>query len=66
MALDGTNKGMRQAAQALARIGITQDPAIAFPGQRVRKPLFIYELPSVDFLDGSTHHWRLSNNKILD
>jgi hypothetical protein len=49
---------MRQAAQALARIGITQDPAIAFPGQRVRKPLFICELPSVDFLDGSTHHWR--------
>ena len=25
---------MRNAAQALARIGITKDPAIAFPGQR--------------------------------
>lgn len=35
LALDGTEKGMRQAAQALARIAITQDPAIAFPGQRV-------------------------------
>jgi len=34
MALEGTDKGMRTAAQALSRIGITQDPAIAFPGQR--------------------------------
>ena len=36
LALEGTEKGMRQAAQALSRIGITQDPSIAFPGQRVR------------------------------
>jgi len=35
LALEGTPKGKRHAAQALARIGITQDPAIAFPGQRV-------------------------------
>ena len=34
MAVDGTEKGMRNAAQALSRIGITQDPAIAFPGNR--------------------------------
>ena len=34
LALDGTDKGTRCAASALARIGITQDPAIAFPGQR--------------------------------
>merc|ERR1712066_1134409 len=34
MAVDGTEKGMRNAAQALARIGITQDPSIAFPGNR--------------------------------
>eukprot|EP00096_Caligus_rogercresseyi_P016764 TRINITY_DN965_c0_g1_i1.p1 TRINITY_DN965_c0_g1~~TRINITY_DN965_c0_g1_i1.p1 ORF type:complete len:973 (+),score=328.63 TRINITY_DN965_c0_g1_i1:292-3210(+) len=34
MALEGTEKGKRQAAQALSRIGITQDPSIAFPGQR--------------------------------
>jgi len=34
LALEGTDKGKRFAAQALARIGITQDPAIAFPGQR--------------------------------
>ena len=37
LALEGTEKGKRQAAQALARIGITQDPAIAFPGQRVTR-----------------------------
>ena len=35
MALDGTEKGMRHAAQALSRIGITQDPKLAFPGNRV-------------------------------
>ena len=34
LAVDGTEKGMRHAAQALSRIGITQDPAIAFPGNR--------------------------------
>ena len=44
LALEGTEKGMRQAGQALARIGITQDPAIAFPGQRVRNNLWITSL----------------------
>ncbi|KAK7872199.1 hypothetical protein R5R35_001759 [Gryllus longicercus] len=34
MALDGTDKGKKQAAQALARIGITINPEVAFPGQR--------------------------------
>ena len=34
VALDGTEKGKKAAASALARIGITQDPTIAFPGQR--------------------------------
>merc|ERR1712038_1196369 len=34
LALDGTEKGKRKAAQALSRIGISQDPSIAFPGQR--------------------------------
>jgi len=37
LALEGTEKGKRHAAQGLARIGITQDPAIAFPGNRVSK-----------------------------
>ena len=31
---EGTDKGKRCAASALSRIGITQDPAIAFPGGR--------------------------------
>jgi len=34
IALSSTEKGERHAAQALSRIGITQDPSIAFPGQR--------------------------------
>ena len=34
VALEGTDKGKRAAASALSRIGITQDPTIAFPGQR--------------------------------
>ncbi|XP_065191557.1 protein unc-45 homolog B-like [Sycon ciliatum] len=34
MALEGTAKGMNIAAQALAKIGITTDPRLAFPGQR--------------------------------
>ncbi|XP_055382848.1 protein unc-45 homolog B [Condylostylus longicornis] len=34
MSLDGTEKGKRHASQALARIGITINPEVAFPGQR--------------------------------
>ncbi|CAH0548699.1 unnamed protein product [Brassicogethes aeneus] len=34
LALKGTDKGKRHASQALARIGITMNPEIAFPGQR--------------------------------
>ena len=34
IANSSTEKGERQAGQALARIGITQDPSIAFPGNR--------------------------------
>ena len=41
LALDGTEKGKRQAAQALARIGITINPEVAFPGQRVRPATII-------------------------
>ena len=37
LANEGTQKGMRFAAQALARMAITQDPTLAFPGQRVCK-----------------------------
>ncbi|KAF7987508.1 hypothetical protein HCN44_003270 [Aphidius gifuensis] len=35
LALDGTEKGKKQASQALARIGITINPEVAFPGQRI-------------------------------
>lgn len=35
LATDGTPKGKKQAAQALARIGITINPETAFPGQRM-------------------------------
>ncbi|KAJ8711376.1 hypothetical protein PYW07_008618 [Mythimna separata] len=34
MSLEGTANGKKQAAQALARIGITINPEVAFPGQR--------------------------------
>ncbi|BFF90137.1 protein unc-45 homolog B [Drosophila madeirensis] len=34
MALEGTEKGKRHASQALARIGITINPEVAFSGQR--------------------------------
>ena len=34
IALERTEKGETAAAQALSRIGISQDPSIAFPGQR--------------------------------
>lgn len=57
MALEGTDKGMRTAAQALSRIGITQDPAIAFPGQRscdVIRPI------SANFLILTVRAWRTS------
>lgn len=35
LALDGTEKGKKQASQALARLGITINPETAFPGQRI-------------------------------
>ncbi|GAB6029698.1 hypothetical protein CHUAL_005421 [Chamberlinius hualienensis] len=47
LALEGSDKGKVVAAQALARIGITMDPEIAFPGQRVnliRDLLILYFL----------------------
>ncbi|XP_076642335.1 unc-45 myosin chaperone [Halictus rubicundus] len=35
LALEGTEKGKKQASQALARLGITINPEVAFPGQRM-------------------------------
>ena len=37
LAYEGTSKGKQCAAQALARIAITINPEVAFPGQRVSK-----------------------------
>ena len=35
LALEGTKVGKQKAAHALSKIAITNNPAIAFPGQRV-------------------------------
>ncbi|XP_053617527.1 protein unc-45 homolog B [Plodia interpunctella] len=54
MALEGTDKGKKQAAQALARIGITINPEVAFPGQRnleVVRPLIALLHPDCSALE---------------
>lgn len=54
LALKGTDKGKRQAAQALARIGITINPEVAFPGQRaleVIRPLISLLHPDCNGLE---------------
>lgn len=54
MALEGTNNGKKQAAQALARIGITINPEVAFPGQRnleVVRPLLALLHPDCNALE---------------
>ncbi|XP_013197487.2 protein unc-45 homolog B [Amyelois transitella] len=54
MALEGTDKGKKQAAQALARIGITINPEVAFPGQRnleVVRPLIALLHPECSALE---------------
>lgn len=50
----GTEKGIRNASQALARLGITMDPAVAFPGQRcmeVVRPLLALLHPDCNALE---------------
>lgn len=54
MSLEGTDKGKKQAAQALARIGITINPEVAFPGQRnleVVRPLLALLHPDCNALE---------------
>lgn len=54
MALEGTDNGKKQAAQALARIGITINPEVAFPGQRnleVVRPLLSLLHPNCTALE---------------
>ena len=64
LALDGTDKGTRCAASALARIGITQDPAIAFPGQRacdVVRPISLLLDPECEGLENFESLMALGN-----
>eukprot|EP00090_Calanus_glacialis_P004732 TRINITY_DN13559_c0_g1_i1.p1 TRINITY_DN13559_c0_g1~~TRINITY_DN13559_c0_g1_i1.p1 ORF type:complete len:1002 (-),score=408.50 TRINITY_DN13559_c0_g1_i1:92-3097(-) len=64
MALEGTDKGTRCAASALARIGITQDPAIAFPGQRscdVVRPISLLLDPECEGLENFESLMALGN-----
>lgn len=54
LALEGTKNGKKQAAQALARIGITINPEVAFPGQRnleVVRPLVALLHPECNALE---------------
>ncbi|CAG9791359.1 unnamed protein product [Diatraea saccharalis] len=54
MSLEGTKSGKKQAAQALARIGITINPEVAFPGQRnleVVRPLLSLLHPECSALE---------------
>jgi len=64
LALEGTDKGTRCAASALSRIGITQDPAIAFPGQRscdVVRPIALLLDPECDGLENFESLMALGN-----
>ncbi|KAF4517506.1 hypothetical protein B566_EDAN006506 [Ephemera danica] len=54
LSLEGTDKGKKQAAQALARIGITTNPEVCFPGQRcleVIRPLVMLLHPDCSALE---------------
>jgi len=64
LALEGTDKGTRCAASALSRIGITQDPAIAFPGQRscdVIRPIALLLDPECEGLENFESLMALGN-----
>lgn len=49
LATDNTDVGKVKAAQALAKIAITSNPEIAFPGERVKKNT------EVDLIKSSKH-----------
>ena len=64
LALGGTDKDTRFAASALARIGITKDPAIAFPGQRacdVVRPISLLPDPKCEGLENFESLMALGN-----
>ncbi len=52
LATEGTKLGKQKAAHALAKIAITNNPAIAFPGQRVG----FFTLPNCN---GNENAWQL-------
>ncbi|KAG5871838.1 hypothetical protein JTB14_028778 [Gonioctena quinquepunctata] len=56
LSLNGTNKGKRQATQALARIGITMNPEVAFPGQRSLEVI----RPLLSSLHPTALDWKIS------
>lgn len=55
LALEGTDAGRSRASQALAKIAISINPELAFPGQRVRNNCF--RLVYVSFLLFNTHFY---------
>ncbi|KAH8369297.1 hypothetical protein KR009_007455 [Drosophila setifemur] len=64
MALEGTEKGRRHASQALARIGITINPEVAFSGQRsldVIRPLLNLLLQDCSALENFESLMALTN-----
>ncbi|KAH8271223.1 hypothetical protein KR018_001620 [Drosophila ironensis] len=64
MALEGTDKGKRHASQALARIGITINPEVAFSGQRsldVIRPLLNLLLQDCSALENFESLMALTN-----
>lgn len=69
LALEGTEKGRRHSAQALARIGITQDPSIAFPGQRavdIIRPISLLLHPDCDGMENFEALMALGNLATLN
>ncbi|KAJ8888016.1 hypothetical protein PR048_007501, partial [Dryococelus australis] len=54
MALDGTDKGKKHAVQALARIGITMNPEVAFPGQRCAEVIVMYNYIWIIVVSGNS------------
>lgn len=53
LAAEGTSKGKVTAAHALARIAITINPEVAFPGQRVSVAMVMFTLFSSSILSSS-------------
>lgn len=58
LATDNTDVGKVKAAQALAKIAITSNPEIAFPGERVKKKCksrFVYNNANTECASNFPH-----------